>query len=125
MTDLTVLLSQYELVDEQLKLLEDKKTTLRNNIAEYLHNNELNSINQYGASKLWKCEYQTRTTKSVDYAKLVEFVGQENYTKIVSMKESTSLIIKSIKEKVDDSDLTSKSPKKTSKTPIIPTGVMS
>lgn len=104
------ILSAYDVLDEQLKQLEKKKSELREEVANEMHKLRLNKVVIDGnLDTSWHCEYSIRTTRNTDYQRLMEIVGPENYHEIVSSTDSTSLYIRK-KKKKKKLDLTEKAP---------------
>ena len=106
------LIVSYDVIKEQIEQLEKKKEELRDKIATEMHKQGLNevSIRNSNNDNVWKCEYQSRTSRTTNYNKLMEFVGPEKYHEVVTTKESTSLYIRQQKNKTEKSELSGKAP---------------
>ena len=91
---LNELLTEYGKIKEQIKELEikmapleERKDEIREKFADYLHIEEVREIFMRDTTeKEWKVYYR-KGQKKVDHALLLEFLGQENYNKVVSQGE--------------------------------------
>lgn len=121
------LMTEFGAIADQMKRLESRKKEIRNIVADHMHKIKENEIIiEDTTGKQWACNYQSSSRKSVNYEKLFDIVGPENYDKVVSNQKSTSLYIRKA-PKPKDNDNVSNAPNevKTNTTLDAPIGILS
>ncbi len=89
------LIEYYSFLKDDEKLIKNKLTSLKNELAERLHIEKVNEIFIDDKKDIkWKIGYQSKTRKSVDYTVLFEKLGSHMYGEVVQEKESTFLTIR-------------------------------
>ncbi|MFW6247328.1 MAG: hypothetical protein ACOC22_04125 [bacterium] len=90
----SILIDEYRALNEKIKKLEAEKEKLRSQIADMMHDSKTNEMFLRDLQGiLWKCYYQSKKNKKVNYQLLMEYIGPEAYYDVVGTSESTSLVI--------------------------------
>ena len=94
------LLVEYGEIVEQLKNLSDRKDEIKEKIGNIMHIEDSNELIITDSSEAkWRCVYQEKKTKSIDYGLLLQEVGEKIYNDIVGHNISESLYIRKYKKK--------------------------
>lgn len=113
---------QYRLYAQQKSEIEDNIDRVKKRVAAMLHEDKMNEkVIVLSNGEKWVGKYQSQTRSSTDLAALMELVGPEDYSKIVTLKEITFLTIK--KAGKDKKNLTNEKPVE-DKTHFIPIGTI-
>jgi hypothetical protein len=101
---------EYMSLKERADFIDEKMKQLKEDVAELMHEDVVNEkIIEVDGVNI-QCIYQDRESQSCNYNLLLETVGQNLYSQIVSKKKSTALYIKKApKGKKKDPDTKSKS----------------
>lgn len=116
----------YRALNRKKAEIELEMNNIKESVGLLLHEDKMNEIfvNLHDGEQ-WKAAYQTTSRQSTDYKALMEMVGPANYSKVVSDKESTFLVIrKSEKKSKKSSVLTEKSIKDDEIKPFVPDGMI-
>ena len=94
------LMEQYHSLKENSDEIKGKLSAIKEEVAERLHKKQQNEMifELPDPFPNYKAAYQTRTTKRTNYSALMEHVGINVFSEIVSENESTSLSIRAIKK---------------------------
>lgn len=124
--DISILLSEYSEANDKYNEYKNKKEELRNKIAEYMHDIKQNEISILDSNnRQWSCVYQNRESKSVNHDELLRLVGPVHYQDVVKTKNSTSLYIRELSQKVEGNDMTKEAPDTNRIIPTVPVGIIS
>ena len=96
MREIDKLVTEYTKLKSEISTRKEKIEVIRESIANYMHRHKTNKLIATGFDDvLFKCTYQSRTRKTVDYVVLSEIVSNtEDYNRIVKPTTSESLIIR-------------------------------
>lgn len=114
------LVKMHNLVQDQIKDLKDKADGIKEDIAKLMHEESTNEKIVDVEGIVFRCFYQGRTNKKVDYNLLHETVGSHKYQEIVKESQSSFLSIRKAPQS-KQSKLTHNAPngsKKTLKPPV-------
>ena len=114
------LVKMHNLVQDQIKDLKDKADGIKEDIAKLMHEESTNEKIVDVEGIAFRCFYQGRTNKKVDYNLLHEVVGPHKYKEIVNESQSSFLSIRKAPQS-KQSKLTHNAPnggKKTLKPPV-------
>jgi hypothetical protein len=120
------LISQYKELNQKAKEIKELQDSIREKAAEMLHIDQINEkIVQLESGENWFCGYQTTTKSSTDLKLLLEYVGPNKYSEIVSEKQSSFISIrKAAKSKIESDLLHTKPVEDNPVRPFIPNGMV-
>jgi len=117
---------KYRLLSRQVKEIETQMDKIKEGVAIMLHEDKSNEkIVGLSNGENWKAAYQTTSRSNTDLKLLMETVGPNKYSEIVTSKDSTFLTIrKAGKEKKDTSLMNAKPVEDNINKPGIPIGMV-
>jgi hypothetical protein len=97
--DIKELLSNWNNLTDQEKIIKDTKSIIKEQIAKILHKRKLNSlICEDNNENNWEIKYQQSSRNNINIELLNEILNPEDFNKVVNITISTSLIIKKTKK---------------------------
>lgn len=114
----------YEKINAQIGILDKEKDALKEEAAEALHANGINEISVNVDGKDWFIGYQNKETLSANYALLFETVGEDKYSEIVTVKDSTFITIRKSGKKKDFNEKLKTMPRPDNKRQKAPSGAV-
>jgi len=127
MRNIESLLIKYTKLNAELTSKKKQLKEYKEQIADYMHKRKINKLILPGYNDiLYKCEYQSRSTRSVDYSLLAENITNlELYNQIVQLKKSVALSIRKAPKKETPSKTNILPIEEQKESPDIPMGELS
>ncbi len=110
--DIKELLTKWNKITEQEKIVKETKDMIKEEIGKIMHKKKINDLIETDDEKNnWSIKYQKSSRKNVNYELLEEQVSPEVFNDIVTITESTALVIRKTKQKsVKNKDVVNTSP---------------
>jgi len=127
MRNIESLLIKYTKLNAELTSKKKQLKEYKEQIADYMHKRKINNLVLPGYNNVpYKCVYQSRNTRSVDYSLLAENITDlKLYNQIVQSKKSVALSIRKAPKKEIPSKTNVLPVEEQKKSPDIPMGELS
>lgn len=125
MRQIDKLVTEYTRLKSEMADRKKQVDNIREDIANYMHKMKTNELIATGYNDIkYKCKYQSKSRKSVNYTVLSEIVDLEDYNRIVTKSKSDALIVRKAPKKSEKSK-TNIAPKVKKEKAEIPMGDLS
>jgi len=110
--DIKELLTKWNKITEQEKIVKETKDMIKEEIGKIMHKKKINDLIETDDEKNnWSVKYQKSSRKNINYELLEEQISPDLFNDIVTITESTALVIRKTKQKsVKNKDVVNTSP---------------